>query len=204
MADGCGSAICAGPADGRRLRHVLWLALVINAVMFAVEVTYGLVARSMSLQADALDFLGDAANYGISLAVLGSTLRRRAGASLLKGSAMTLFGAWVIAGSLYRVFVLGLPDALIMGVVGMLALVANLTCAALLFGFRKGDSNLRSVWLCSRNDALGNLAVLFAAAAVAATGTGWADLGVAAVMATLATTAGLSVIRQARAEMRTA
>jgi Co/Zn/Cd efflux system component len=205
MADGCGSAACAAvPAIDPRYRRVLWLALAINAAMFVVEVVYGVIAKSMSLQADALDFFGDAANYGISLAVLGSAVHWRAGASLLKGSAMALFGGWVIAASLYRVFVAGVPDALIMGVVGSLALVANLTCALALFGFRNGDSNMRSVWLCSRNDAIGNLAVLLAAASVAVTGAAWADLAVAAVIAALATSAGLSVVRQARGELRAA
>ncbi len=190
--------------DDARYRRVLWLALAINAVMFAVEVVFGLIADSLSLQADALDFFGDAANYAISLALLGRAIRWRAGGAAIKGGAMALFGAWVLGAAIYRVFVGGVPDAAIMGAVGLLALFANLACAVLLFRFRRGDSNMRSVWLCTRNDAIANIAVILAALAVAVTGTGWADLGVAAVIATLAVSAGISVIRQAHGELRTA
>ncbi len=190
--------------DDARYRRVLWLALAINAAMFAVEVVFGLIADSLSLQADALDFFGDAANYAISLALLGRAIRWRAGGAAIKGGAMALFGAWVLGAAIYRVFVGGVPDAAIMGAVGLLALFANLACAVLLFRFRRGDSNMRSVWLCTRNDAIANIAVILAALAVAVTGTGWADLGVAAVIATLAVSAGISVIRHAHGELRTA
>ena len=183
---------------------MLWLALAINAAMFAVEAGFGLIADSLSLQADALDFFGDAANYAISLALLGRAIRWRARGAAIKGGAMALFGAWVLGAAIYRVFVGGVPDAAIMGAVGLLALFANLACAVLLFRFRRGDSNMRSVWLCTRNDAIANIAVILAALAVAVTGTGWADLGVAVVIASLAASAGISVIRQAHAELRTA
>ena len=191
-------------ADDARYRRVLWLALAINAAMFAVEVVFGLIADSLSLQADALDFFGDAANYAISLALLGRAIRWRARGAAIKGGAMALFGAWVLGAAIYRVFAGGVPDAAIMGAVGLLALFANLVCAVLLFRFRRGDANMRSVWLCSRNDAIANIAVILAALAVAVTGTGWADLGVAVVIASLAASAGISVIRQAHGELRTA
>ncbi len=191
-------------ADDARYRRVLWLALAINAAMFGFEVVFGLIADSLSLQADALDFFGDAANYAISLALLGRAIRWRARGAAIKGGAMALFGAWVLGAAIYRVFAGGVPDAAIMGAVGLLALFANLVCAVLLFRFRRGDANMRSVWLCSRNDAIANIAVILAALAVAVTGTGWADLGVAAVIASLAVSAGISVIRQAHGELRTA
>ena len=191
-------------ADDVRYRRVLWLALAINAAMFGFEVVFGLIADSLSLQADALDFFGDAANYAISLALLGRAIRWRARGAAIKGGAMALFGAWVLGAAIYRVFAGGVPDAAIMGAVGLLALFANLVCAVLLFRFRRGDANMRSVWLCSRNDAIANIAVILAALAVAVTGTGWADLGVAAVIASLAVSAGISVIRQAHGELRTA
>ena len=203
-AQGCCPSSDPTPTDDARYRRVLWLALAINAAMFAVEVGFGLIADSLSLQADALDFFGDAANYAISLALLGQVIRWRARGAAIKGGAMALFGAWVLGAAIYRVFAGGVPDAAIMGAVGLLALFANLVCAVLLFRFRRGDANMRSVWLCSRNDAIANIAVILAALAVALTGTGWADLGVAVVIASLAASAGISVIRQAHAELRTA
>ena len=201
---GCCPASAPALTDDVRTRRVLWLALAINAAMFGVEVVFGLIADSLSLQADALDFFGDAANYAISLALLGRAIRWRARGAAIKGGAMALFGAWVLGAAIYRVFVGGVPDAAIMGAIGLLALFANLVCAVLLFRFRRGDANMRSVWLCSRNDAIANIAVILAALAVAVTGTGWADLGVAVVIASLAASAGISVIRQAHAELRTA
>jgi Co/Zn/Cd efflux system component len=203
-APGCCPPSEAALSDDARYRRVLWLALAINAAMFAFEVVFGLIADSLSLQADALDFFGDAANYAISLALLGRAIRWRARGAAIKGAAMALFGAWVLGAAIYRAFAGGVPDAAIMGAVGLLALFANLACAVLLFRFRRGDANMRSVWLCSRNDAIANIAVILAALAVAVTGTGWADLGVAMVIASLAASAGISVIRQAHAELRTA
>ncbi len=191
-----------GPAGLDRYRKILWLVLCLNAAMFAVEIIGGLIAGSMALQADSLDFLGDAANYGISLMVLGGSLRVRASAAFLKGVTMAGFGVYVLAASAYRAFVLGLPDALIMTAVGILALAVNVLAAILLYAYREGDANMRSVWLCSRNDALANVAVLVAAGLVAVTGTAWADLAVAAVIAALATSGGLTVIRQAMGEIR--
>ncbi len=182
-------------------RRVLWIALLVNALMFGVEIMVGLTAGSMSLLADSLDFLGDAANYGIGLAVLGSALAVRARAAILKAVTMGLFGAWVLGSSIWLAFRGGVPDAHAMGVVGALALVANVGVAILLYRFRSGDSNMRSVWLCTRNDALGNLAVLGAALGVFGTGTRWPDLIVAAIMGSLALSATWQVIRHARHEL---
>ena len=185
-------------------RRVLWVVLGINAGMFLVEISAGLAARSVSLQADALDFLGDAFNYGISLLVLGLSLRWRARAALFKGAFMGLFGLWVIGATVYNAVFATLPGALVMGSVGLAALAANVGSAVLLFRYRDGDANMRSVWLCTRNDAIGNVAVMLAAGGVVATGTGWPDVAVAAVMATLALTASRHVLKQAVGELRQA
>jgi len=188
-------------ADDRRYRNILWLVLAINAAMFGVEVVAGLHAGSVSLQADSLDFLGDAANYGISLFVLGRPLRWRATASLLKGTTMGLFGIFVLGVALYKAFVLALPSAVVMGAVGIVALVANVVCAAVLYRFRNGESNRRSVWICSRNDAIGNIAVVVAASGVFMTATPWPDLFVGSVMALLALSGAYQIIRHAAAEL---
>lgn len=181
-------------------RRVLWIVIAINATMFVVELTGGLIAGSVSLQADALDFLGDSLTYGISLAVLAMSLRWRAGAALVKGASMGLFGVWVIGTSAYHVLYPGLPSAPIMGGIGTAALIANVTSALLLYRHRQGDANMRSVWLCSRNDAISNIAVIIAASGVWATATGWPDLFVGAIMAILAMSSSYQVIRQAKAE----
>ena len=149
-----------------RFRNILWLALISNAVMFVVELVASVFSGSVSLQADALDFFGDAANYGISLFVLGMSLKARSSAALFKGATMALFGLWVIGSAIYRAMVGTVPDAAVMGGVGLLALVVNVGVALLLFRYRIGDSNMRSIWLCSRNDALGNIAVMLAASGV--------------------------------------
>ena len=192
------------PDAGTPYRRVLWIVLMINAGMFLVELGAGLVADSVSLLADALDFLGDACVYGITLFVLGMSVRWRATAAIIKAASMGAFGLWVIASTLYNAFVGSAPDALVMGSVGLSALAANVVCAVLLFRYRGGDSNMRSVWLCSRNDAIGNVAVMLAAGGVFATGTGWPDLAVAAVMAVLALTSCAQVLRQALGELRDA
>jgi Co/Zn/Cd efflux system component len=201
MADCCDPGPeAAGPAL-RVQRRVLGIALAINAAMFVVEAGAGWHAQSVALEADALDFLGDSVNYAMALFVLTRSLAWRAGTALLKGLAMTGFGVVVLAVSVYSAYVGSAPQAAVMGVVGALALAANLAAAALLFRFRAGESNLRAVWLCSRNDAIGNLAVLGAASGVFLSGTPWPDLLVGMVMAGLAVWAGQSVIRQARAEL---
>ena len=183
-------------------RRVLWIALAINAVMFAVEIGAGLTAGSASLQADALDFLGDAANYTISLLVVGMALRYRAMAALAKGSTMGLFGLWVLGVTAWHAWYGTIPQAVTMGAVGFAALVANIASFGLLWRHRGGDANMQSAWICTRNDVLGNLAVLLAALGVLGTGTGWPDLIVAAIMASLALQGAAVVARQAVEEFR--
>ncbi|GAB6388266.1 cation transporter [Stutzerimonas marianensis] len=204
MSSKCCDSGCATPAVGPAFRKALWVALVINLAMFGVEIVSGLRSGSVSLLADAIDFAGDAANYGISLVVLSMGLVWRARAALLKGVTMMAFGLFVLARAGWSLHAGVLPEPMTMGVIGALALLANVAVALMLYAFREGDSNMRSVWLCSRNDALGNIAVMAAAAGVFGTGSAWPDLGVALVMAGLALSAGYSVIRQARQELRTA
>lgn len=206
MSDSCCSHGCAptAQAPSARYRRVLWAALTINAAMFAVELAAGLQAGSVSLLADAVDFFGDAANYGISLLVLGMALAWRARAALFKGLTMGAFGAFVLGKAAWIWATGSVPEPVTMGAVGALALVANATVALMLYAWRDGDANMRSVWLCSRNDALGNVAVMAAALGVFGTGQAWPDLMVAVVMGGLALSAARSVIRQARAELRPA
>ncbi len=183
-------------------RRVLWAVLGINGLMFLVEVGAGLAAGSAALQADALDFLGDAANYGISLFVIGMAIRYRALAALAKGLSMGAFGLWVVATVVWHALAGTLPSAVTMGAVGVAALAANAASFGLLWAYRAGDANMRSAWICTRNDVLGNLAVLLAALGVFGTGTGWPDIVVAAVMATLALQGAAIVIRQSLGELR--
>lgn len=182
-------------------RRALWIALAVNAGMFLAEVTAGAAAGSASLQADALDFFGDAANYAISLGVVGLGLAWRARAALLKGWTMALFGLWVIGSTFWHAYAGTLPSAAAMSIVGAVALLANVGVALMLYRFREGDANMRSVWICSRNDAIGNLAVIAAAAGVFGTGTGWPDFIVAGIMAALALSGGWQVIRAARRDL---
>ncbi len=185
-----------------RYRRILWVALLLNAAMFVVELVGSHQAGSLALMADAIDFAGDAVNYGVSLAVLGAALAWRARAAWVKAWTMMGFGAFVLGRAIWSVWFGQVPDPLTMGLVGALALAVNLGVAALLFAYREGDANMRSVWLCSRNDAIGNLAVMGAALGVAGSGTAWPDLGVAALMAVLALQGGLAVRRQARTELQ--
>lgn len=185
-------------------RRVLWAVLAINLAMFTVEVAAGLAAGSASLQADALDFLGDAGNYAISLFVVGMALRYRAMAAFLKGATMGVFGLWVLGITAWHVWQGTLPHAATMGAVGIAALVANGASFGLLWAHRGGDANMRSAWVCTRNDVLGNLAVLLAALGVFGTGTGWPDVIVAAIMAGLALQGAWLVLQQSRNELRVA
>ncbi len=180
----------------------LWMVIAVNAAMFAVEMGAGQVAGSQALKADALDFLGDALTYGISLAVIGASIRLRTTAALAKGLSLFAMGAWVFGSTLYRVFFIGVPEAEIMGIIGFLALAANLASVALLLPYKDGDANVRSVWLCSRNDAIGNVAVMIAALGVWGTATGWPDLIVAGLMAGLFLNSSVQIIRQALEERR--
>ncbi|MGE4476338.1 MAG: cation transporter [Stutzerimonas sp.] len=190
-------------ATSARYRRILWVALAINLGMFLVEIGAGLHAGSVSLLSDSLDFFGDAANYGVSLWVLGLGVAMRARASLAKAVTMGSFGVFILSMAVANFVDGSVPDAPTMGVVGVIALLANLLVATLLYAYREGDSNMRSVWLCSRNDALGNLAVMLAALGVFGTGSGWPDLIVASLMALLSISAAVQIIRHARQELRT-
>jgi Co/Zn/Cd efflux system component len=192
----------AAAANSPIYRRVLWVALAVNLAMFFVEIGAGLAAQSASLLADSLDFLGDAGNYGLSLFVLGMALQWRARASLLKAASMGAFGLWVAATTIQHAVAGTVPAAPVMGIVGALAFAVNLGVAALLYRWREGDSNMRAVWICTRNDAIGNLAVLVAAAGVFGSGTGWPDYIVAATMSGLALVGAFQVARQALQELR--
>ncbi|MGE0668226.1 MAG: cation transporter [Sphingomonadales bacterium] len=183
-------------------RNVLWIVFGVNAAMFGVEAVAGAIAGSVSLQADALDFLADAANYLIALFVLGKALTWRAGAALLKGAAMGVFGLYVLGYSIYMASSGDIPEAPVMGIVGTMALLANVGSAVLLYRHRKGDSNRESVWLCSRNDAIANVAVIGAAGLVYLTRSHWPDLAVGFLMAALSLHSAVKIIRQASGELR--
>lgn len=189
---------------GTRFRRALIAVLAINATMFVVELAAGLAAGSKALQADSLDFLADTGTYALSLAVLGLSLRWRARAAMAKGVSMAALGLWILVTAIVAAFAPGAPDAPTMGVVGIVALVANLVSVLLLLRYREGDANIRSVWLCSRNDAIGNLLVVAAAVGVFGTGTAWPDLGVALLMSTLFLSGAWQVIGQALTELRAA
>ncbi len=180
----------------------LWMVIVINASMFVVEMLAGHVSKSKALQADALDFVADAMTYGISLLVIGASLQVRASAALVKGLSLLAMGLWVFGSTAYSVLFVAVPQAEVMGLVGFLALLANLASVLLLVSFKDGDANVRSVWLCSRNDAIGNIAVMLAALGVWGTMTGWPDLIVAGVMATLFLSSAFQILRQSIQELR--
>jgi Co/Zn/Cd efflux system component len=193
---------CSAAQTDNRYRRVLWAALAINVAMFGIEIVASIVAGSVSLRADALDFLADAANYAVALAVVGLALHWRARAALLKGSIMGLFGLWVAASTIHHAVTATMPHAEMMSAVGLLALTANLIVAGLLYRYRVADSQALSVWLCTRNDCIANIAVLVAGAGVWASGTPWPDIVVAAVIAWLGLFSAALVIRQARHELR--
>lgn len=193
---------CSDALNSPKWRRALWIALLINAGFFVAEIVAGVAAGSASLQADALDFFGDAANYAISLGVTGMALAWRARAALAKGGTMIAFALWVLGNTAWHAFYGTLPRAEVMGVLGVAALIANGGVALMLYRFRTGDANMRAVWICSRNDALGNLAVMLAAIGVFGTATGWPDVIVAAVMGGLGLRGGWQIISHARDELR--
>ncbi|MEO8409077.1 MAG: cation transporter [Propionivibrio sp.] len=202
MSDCCSAGCSSGKGDvSPRYRKALWIALVINAAMFLVEIVGGLKSGSVSLLADAIDFAGDAANYGLSLAVLSLGLIWRARAAWVKGVSMGAYGVFILGKTAWAALSGIPPEPYIMGGVALLALAANVIVAVLLYAYRQGDANMRSVWLCSRNDAIANVAVALAAAGVWGTGSAWPDLLVAGVIAALALSASSSVIRQASREI---
>jgi Co/Zn/Cd efflux system component len=185
-----------------RYKRILWTVIGINGVMFVGEMVAGQLAGSQALKADALDFLADTVTYGLSLAVIGASLRTRASAALAKGVSLSVMALWVFGSTVYQTLILGLPKAEVMGVIGLLALMANLGSVLLLRPYKDGDANVRSVWLCSRNDAIGNIIVMVAALAVWATATAWPDLLVAAIMAGIFLTSSVQILRQAWSEYR--
>lgn len=198
------SASCCSPQPRSfdpTYRRALWIALVVNAMMFIAELLAGWRSGSVSLLADAIDFFGDAANYGLSLAVLAMSLEVRSRAALVKAGCMAAFGVFVLGRAVWALQSGAPPEAMTMGVVALVALAANAGVALLLYRYRAGDANMRSVWICSRNDAIGNIAVGLAAIGVLGTGSALPDLAVAAVMAMLALTGAITVLKQARLEI---
>jgi len=201
MAKCCGSdAKFDGLSEDYKKR--LWIVIALNAIMFLVEITAGQIAKSQALQADALDFLGDTLTYGISLAVIGASIQVRTNAALIKGASLFIMGLWVLGSTLYRVFYMDIPEAELMGIIGFLALMTNFTSVVILMSYKDGDANVRSVWLCSRNDAIGNIAVLIAALSVWGTASAWPDLIVAAIMSGLFLSSSFQIVRQALRERR--
>lgn len=182
-------------------KRVLFIVIAINAFMFFVEMPMGFIGKSQALKADALDFLGDTLTYTISLLVIGKSMTVRAKVALFKGLSLAAMGLWVLGSTLYTVIYTQQPAALIMGSVGAAALVANIASVLLLLRFKDGDANVRSVWLCSRNDAIGNVMVMVAASGVWISGTGWPDLIVAGLMASLFLSGAVAIVRQARHEL---
>lgn len=193
---------CPGLSSDASYRQILVVALALNAAMAIIEIAASFYAGSVALQADALDFLGDAANYAVGLAVLGLAAHWRARAAMGKGMVMTVFGMWVAGNTAWHAISGNVPQSTLMGAIGGLALVVNLAVALLLFRHRHGDSNRLSVWLCTRNDAFANIAVILAAGAVSLTGSRWPDIAVAAAIAVLALTSAMRVMRQAETELR--
>jgi len=200
----CCASVCSTtkPPIDPRFRRALWIALIVNASMFGVEVVGGFKADSVSLLADSVDFFGDAVNYALSLFVLGLASIWRSRTALLKGIAMGGYGVFVLGKAAWSATTGYLPEPATMGAIGFLALMANLSVAVLLYAYRDGDANMRSVWLCTRNDAIGNIAVMLAAFGVFGTGASWPDLGVAVVMGVLALTASRAVIGRASSELK--
>jgi len=183
-------------------KRILLIIIAINGLMFGVEMLAGIQAQSQALQADALDFLGDTLSYGISLWAIGKSANIRSNAALFKGLSLTVMAMWVLGSTVYRVFVLNSPQPITMGSIAIAAFVANVVSVLLLMRYKDGDANVRSVWLCSRNDAIGNLIVLCAAGAVWLLGNAWPDLIVAAVMAGLFLSSAWQITRQALKEKR--
>lgn len=196
--DHCETFDGASPA----FKRALWAVIAINGIMFLVEMVAGQLGHSVALQADALDFFGDTFTYALSLFVIGMSVRRRASAALFKGATLLAMGAFILGTAIYRVFYVAEPEAIVMSSIALLALAANVASVLILVSFKDGDSNVRSVWLCSRNDAIGNVAVLAAGGLVALTGTRWPDLAVAMIMAGLFTWSATQILSQALHEFR--
>lgn len=202
MSEGCCGHNVQFDGVSSEFKRALWIVIAINGAMFITEMAAGALAGSKALQADALDFFGDTTTYAISLYVIGMSLKVRAAAALIKGISLAVMGLWVFGSTAYQILVLGVPSATVMGTVGFLALIANLVSVFLLMRFKDGDANVRSVWLCSRNDAIGNIAVMAAAVGVYFTGSAWPDLIVAGLMAGLFLWSSAQIVAQAMKEWR--
>jgi Co/Zn/Cd efflux system component len=202
MTVSCCDHDCQPAETGGHYRRILWVALGLNAAMFLVEIVASVIAGSVSLRADALDFMGDAANYAVALAVVGLALHWRARAALLKGSVMGMFGLWVAGSTIYSAIIATVPKAEVMGAIGLLALAVNMGVAGLLYRYRGADSQALSVWLCTRNDCIANIAIMLAGAGVWMSATAWPDIAVAAIIAGLGLSSAVRIIRQALREMR--
>lgn len=197
--DSCGSVVFEGASEN--YKKILWIIVAINGLMFCVEIVAGFLADSTALKADALDFLGDTATYGITLLVIGKSLEVRAKAALFKGLSLGAMALFVLGFTIYRVIVVGEPEPITMGAIGFLAFTANMVSVLLLLKYREGDSNIQSVWLCSRNDAIGNLAVIAAGVGVFATQTIWPDIMVAFIIAGLFMHSSIKITLQAKKEL---
>lgn len=198
---GCGcndTATALSANTDRARRRVLWIVLAINVVLFAGEFGVGWWADSSALQADSLDSLGDALVYALSLWVVGGTLRHRTKAVFLKGGIQALFGVAVLIEVARRAWLGAEPIALMMALAAAVALVGNLVCFALLTRFRSDDMNMRSVWLCSRNDLVNNVGVIVAAGLVAWLDAAWPDLVIGALVAVLFLRTAVTVLAGAR------
>lgn len=185
-------------------KRILWVVIFINAFMFIIEFSAGFMANSKALQADALDFLGDTLTYTITFLVIGHSVKWRSGAALIKGISLLFMGLWVAGSTFYNVFFAQIPNETIMGSIAISAFIANVVCALLLMRYRDGDANVRSVWLCSRNDAINNLLVLIAAGVVYITQSHWPDLIVAFLMSIIFLHSAALIIKQAWKEWRDA
>lgn len=203
MATCCEDKSCEITAIRERHGRVLWIVLAINASMFLVEGWAGLLAHSTSLLADALDMLGDALVYGFSLFVIARSARWQAGAALAKGGFMLAFGLGVLGEALYKAFHPVMPDVGTMGVIGGIALAANLVCFFLLYRHRDDNLNMSSTWLCSRNDLIANVGVLLAAGGSYLLVSRWPDIVVGAIIASLFLGSAFSVLRQSLRALRT-
>lgn len=201
MSAHCGHDIGFDGSDPK-FRRALIIVILINFLMFGVEMMAGHISGSQALMADALDFFADGITYTISLIVIGMALRVRSLAAMAKGISLLLMGFWVMGSTVYSVFFIETPKAEIMGLIGFMALLANIASVLILMRWRDGDANVRSVWLCSRNDAIGNVAVMLAAVGVFGTGTGWPDLIVAGIMASLFISSSIKIIKQSKVEIK--
>ena len=185
-----------------RYKRILLVVIALNALMFGVEITGGIFSQSQALQADALDFLADSLSYGMSLWVIGRSMTLRSSVAIVKGVSLAAMGGWVLLSTIYRIFTEHTPEPFTMGWIAVCALGVNLLSVLLLLTYKDGDANVRSVWLCSRNDAIGNVAVMLAAVAVAYTQSGWPDLIVAFLMSGLFFNSSIQIIRQSIKERR--